>query len=105
MPSIKSLFLALASVLISVAPLHAADETCAACDRKVLIAGEFRHTTARSEIVFAGATPRQSAPFREEIYGKNFSVSVPNLEPGKYTVVLGFAGKPGSPTPASVCST
>ena len=29
--------------------------------------------------------------FREEIYGTNFSVSVPNLPAGKYTVVIGLA--------------
>ncbi|MFM2295884.1 MAG: Periplasmic beta-glucosidase precursor, partial [Verrucomicrobiota bacterium] len=87
----KRILLAAALLIFTSAISQAADETCAACDRKVLVVGEFRHSAHNPEAVFADATPRQSQPYREEIYGQNFSVTVPNLPPGKYSIALGFA--------------
>src|SRR5258708_31584260 len=49
----------------------------------------FPYTTLFRSI--EGATWRGEEAFREEIFGKNFTLSVSSLPAGKYTVVIGFA--------------
>ena len=71
--------------------LQAADEVCGACDRKVLVSGEFSHSSADGAVAITNAPRRGEEAFREEIFGPNFSVSVPQLDAGRYTVILGFA--------------
>jgi len=73
---------------IYIAP--AAEEVCGACDRKVLVSGQFSHRAAHG-IVIEDAPRRGDEAFVEGIFGTNFTVSVPNLEPGKYTAEFGFA--------------
>ena len=67
------------------------EETCVACDRKVLVSGQFEHNRGHDSLAIAGAPRRGEEMFREEIQGGNFTLSVPNLSAGKYTVLLGFA--------------
>ncbi|HTY86661.1 MAG TPA: glycoside hydrolase family 3 C-terminal domain-containing protein [Candidatus Acidoferrum sp.] len=74
------------------APAALADvETCVACDRQVLVQGEFEHNRGRESLAITGAPRRGEEAFREEITGTNFSLSVPNLPRDKYTVVIGLA--------------
>jgi beta-glucosidase len=70
---------------------HGEEETCAACDRKVLVTGGFQHGRGHESLAIEAAPRRGEEAFREEIYGTNFSVTVPNLPTGKYTVVIGLA--------------
>jgi beta-glucosidase len=67
------------------------DETCVACDRQVLVSGQFEHGRGHESLAIIGAPKRCEEAFREEISGANFTVSVPHLPAGKYTVLLGFA--------------
>ena len=69
----------------------AADETCAVCDRKIIVTGEFSHTRAPEGLVIQDAARRADEAFREEISGTNFAVSVQNLPAGTYTLVIGLA--------------
>jgi beta-glucosidase len=67
------------------------DETCVACDRQVLVSGRFEHGQGHENLAITGAPKRREEAFREEIHGPDFTVSVPHLSAGKYTVLLGFA--------------
>jgi len=62
-----------------------------ACDRKVLVSGQFEHGRGHESLAIQGAPRRAEEAFREEIYGSNFSVSVPNLPAGNYIVQIGLA--------------
>ena len=66
------------------------DEVCVACDRKVLISGDFSHRRAWGVTTISGTTWRGAEAFREEIYGTNFTVSVSGLPAGKYTAIIGL---------------
>ncbi len=68
-----------------------ADEICAACDRKVLIGGQVAHGRGHESLAIEGAARRSEEAFREEIHGTHFTLSVPNLDAGSYTVVVGVA--------------
>ena len=67
------------------------EETCAACDIRVLVSGQFQHGRGHESMAIAGAPRRGEEAFREEIYGTNFTLTVPHLPAGEYTVCLGFA--------------
>jgi len=82
--------LAVFTVCLSTAAF-AGEETCVACDRKVLVSGQFEHNRGSDSQAITGAPRRSEEMFREEIQGGNFTLSVPDLSPGKYTVLLGFA--------------
>jgi beta-glucosidase len=69
----------------------AEEEICVACDKKVLISGDFSHRRAWGVTTIEGATWRGEEAFREEIFGTNFAVSVSSLPAGKYTVLIGLA--------------
>jgi beta-glucosidase len=69
----------------------AADETCAVCDRKIVVTGEFSHVIAPEAKVVQGAARRADVAFREDISGKNFAVAVQNLPAGIYILQIGFA--------------
>ena len=66
------------------------DEVCVACDKNVIISGEFSHRRAWGVTTIEGATSRGEEAFREEIYGTNFTLSVSGLPAGKYNVVIGL---------------
>jgi beta-glucosidase len=67
------------------------EETCASCDQTVLVSGEVSHSQADNSVVISGAGQQGEAAFREEIYGKQFTVSVPHLPAGRYTAIIGVA--------------
>src|ERR1035441_9759772 len=79
------------TVCLSTRIAFADEETCVACDRKVLVSGQFEHGRGHESLAVQGAPKRGEEAFREEIYGSNFTVSVPNLPAGKYTVLIGLA--------------
>jgi beta-glucosidase len=83
--------LAALAVCFSTTVALADEETCVACDRKVLVSGQFEHGRGHESVAIVGAPKRGEESFREEIYGANFTVSVPNLPAGKYTVLIGLA--------------
>jgi beta-glucosidase len=66
-------------------------EVCVACDRKVVVSGEVSHGRGHESLAIEGAPRRSEEAFREEIYGTNFTLSVPNLPAGEYTVRVGLA--------------
>ncbi|MGA2175466.1 MAG: glycoside hydrolase family 3 N-terminal domain-containing protein, partial [Verrucomicrobiota bacterium] len=68
----------------------AAEESCAACGRQVSVNGDFAHRKDNASVTIEGAAGNAAA-FREEINGKNFTVSIAHLPAGKYTVVIGEA--------------
>jgi beta-glucosidase len=78
------------TVCLSTSIAFADEETCVACDRKVLVSGQFEHGRGHESLAIQGAPKRGEEAFREEIYGSNFIVSVPNLPAGKYTVLIGL---------------
>jgi beta-glucosidase len=71
--------------------VRAVDEVCAACDRTIIVSGEVSHRRGQDSLTIEGAPRRGEEAFREEVYGTNFTVAIPNLEPGRYTVVVGLA--------------
>ena len=64
---------------------------CVACDKKVLISGDFSHRRAWGVTTIEGATWRGEEAFREEIFGTNFTLTVSDLPAARYTAVIGFA--------------
>ncbi|MGB8368179.1 MAG: glycoside hydrolase family 3 C-terminal domain-containing protein [Limisphaerales bacterium] len=79
------------TVCLSTRIAFADEETCVACDRKVVVSGPFDHGRGHEGLAIEGAARRGEEAFREEIYGTNFTLSVPNLPAGKYTVEIGLA--------------
>src|SRR5579864_8047240 len=73
-------------------PCAKADEqVCANCPREVTVTGEFGHFNAGRDFKIEGAAPERDAAYREEIHVANFTVTVPHLPAGKYTLVIGGA--------------
>jgi beta-glucosidase len=89
---------ALMSLWLRAPAVFAADEICASCGQQVSISGEFAHRKDDASLTVEGVA-NNAAAFREEINGKNFTVSIAHLPAGKYTVVIGevetLAGGPG----------
>ncbi len=83
--------LALFPVCLSIPAARGDEEICVACDRKVLISGDFSHRRAWGVTTIAGATWRSEEAFREEIFGTNFTLFVSDLPAARYTAVIGFA--------------
>src|ERR1017187_1810008 len=85
---------ALFSTIVSVAllglalPIFADDEICGACDKKVMVSGPYDHGT--SDTFLIANAPGNEAAFRDEIHGQNFSLTVPDLIAGKYTIEIGL---------------
>ncbi|HXP61990.1 MAG TPA: glycoside hydrolase family 3 C-terminal domain-containing protein, partial [Dongiaceae bacterium] len=67
----------------------AAEEVSCACNNKVVVIGQFEHRPFDTFLI-AGAAGNEVA-FKDEIKGPDFSCSVPELKPGKYTVEIGLA--------------
>jgi beta-glucosidase len=70
---------------------HGDEEVCVACDRKIVVSGQFAHARGHESLAIEGAPRRGEEAFREEIQGTNFTVSAPNLPSGRYTVRVGLA--------------
>jgi hypothetical protein len=56
-----------------------------------VVSGEISHGRGHESLTIEGALRRSEEAFREEIYGTNFTLSVPDLDAGAYTVVVGVA--------------
>jgi beta-glucosidase len=78
-----------ALILMLPAALRADEENCASCDRLVQLTGTFAHYKAGDSLSIQGAPAGNAPLFREEIWGKDFTLSVAHLPAGKYTVVVG----------------
>jgi beta-glucosidase len=83
--------LALCAGLTSVSIARGSEETCASCDRKIVVTGQFQHARGHESLAIENAPRRQEEAFREEIYGPSFAVTVPHLSAGKYTLLIGVA--------------
>ena len=83
------LILTLAGLMISVSGAFAADEICSACGQDVRVNGEFAHRKDNASVTIAGAPADNAAAFREEINGKNFTVTISHLPAGRYTISIG----------------
>jgi beta-glucosidase len=74
---------------LSVPAAIAADEICASCGQEVRVNGEFAHRKDNASTTIEGATADNTAAFREEINGKNFTVTFAHLPAGRYTISIG----------------
>jgi len=77
------------SLWLSDSVVFAVEETCGSCTYKVIVAGEFTHCKVDSSVAIQSTAGNAADAFREDINGKNFSVSVANLPAGRYTVLIG----------------
>src|SRR5579859_4436935 len=92
------LLLMAAGMWLSAPTASAADEICAGCGQEISVSGEFAHRKDDASLAIEGAS-NNAAAFREEIYGKDFTVTIAHLPAGKYTITIGeaetWAGAPG----------
>jgi beta-glucosidase len=79
-----------AGMWLSAPAASAADETCASCGEEISVSGEFAHRKDDASLTIEGAS-NNAAAFREEIYGKDFTVTIAHLPAGKYTITIGEA--------------
>jgi beta-glucosidase len=93
MPPFISLSILSASVAAAVlcfsSLARADEEVCAACDRKIVVTGQFEH--GASDTFLIANAPGHEAAFRDDIHGANFLLTVPDLPAGKYTLEIGLA--------------
>ena len=83
------LFACLAAMVLSLCfSVRAEDEVCGACDKKLVVSGQFEHGT--SDTFLIANAPGNEADFRDDIHGASFAVSVPDLPSGKYAVEIGL---------------
>ncbi|HTY87227.1 MAG TPA: glycoside hydrolase family 3 C-terminal domain-containing protein [Candidatus Acidoferrum sp.] len=82
--------LVLSGLLIFANAALATDEICASCGAQVTVSGDFAHHKDDASVAVAGADNNAEA-FHEEIYGKNFAVSIAHLAAGTYNIVIGEA--------------
>jgi beta-glucosidase len=84
---------------LAISPSMRADETCKTCTHPLDVIGQFMHFKIGDDQAIQNAAPGEEPAFREEIYGSEFTVSVPHLPAGKYTVIIGeteaFFNEPG----------
>ena len=78
----------LGSLWFSAPAAFAADEICASCGQQVSVSGDFAHRKDNASVAIEGAADNAAA-FREEINGKNFTVTIAHLPAGKYTIAIG----------------
>src|SRR5665213_2862788 len=72
----------------SVPAAFAADEICASCGQDVRVNGDFAHRKDNASVTIEGAA-NDPAAFREDINGKNFTVTITHLPAGRYTLSIG----------------
>jgi beta-glucosidase len=78
--------------------LACADEVYTFNNYQIILSGDFKHSKLQDATI-SGAPASQENNFRREIFGSQFTLSIPDLASGKYQVVLGFvenySGNPG----------
>jgi beta-glucosidase len=79
----------LGSLWVSAPAAIAADEVCSSCGQDVRVNGEFAHRKDNGSMIIQGAPADNAAAFREEINGKNFTVTIAHLPAGRYTISIG----------------
>jgi hypothetical protein len=67
-----------------------ADQVCGVCEQGVDVSRQFTHFEIGDNQDIQGAACDKAA-FREEIFGRNFTIFVSRLSAGKYTVIIGEA--------------
>jgi beta-glucosidase len=67
-----------------------ADEIYTSNNYQVILSGDFHHSKLQNAAI-NGPPVGDENLFQREIYGNEFTVSVPNLDSGRYKVILGFA--------------
>ncbi len=87
---IKPDSLVIAGLLISASATFAADEICTSCGPQVSVSGDFAHHKDNASVAIEGAGANAAA-FREDVNGKNFTVTLAHLPAGKYTITVGAA--------------
>src|SRR5215469_3585295 len=80
----------LTSPWLSASAAFAAEEICSSCGQQVGITGEFGHLKNDASVTVEGAGDNARA-FREDVNGKNFTVTISHLPAGKYTISIGEA--------------
>ena len=78
----------LTSLFICASAVFAADEACTTCGGRVAITGDFTH---RREPPDPPIPNGLAEAYREDINGPRFTVTVSNLPPGRYTIIIGAA--------------
>jgi beta-glucosidase len=84
------LFASIVGLWLSAPAAFAADEICASCGAQVSVTGEFAHHKDDASVAIDGAGANAAA-FREDVNGKNFTVTIAHLPAGKYTITIGEA--------------
>lgn len=72
-------------------PARANQESCTSLGRTVEVSGSFSHYKIAGGPAISGANPGEAAAFQEEIWGSNFTITVPRLPAGRYSVIIGAA--------------
>jgi beta-glucosidase len=83
-------FVVLAALAFTICrPIHA-DEVYTSNNYQIILSGDVNHSRLQDAFISGVPTGLKNL-FRREIFGSEFTISVPNLVPGKYKVILGFA--------------
>jgi beta-glucosidase len=88
---VKSVWMPVVCAAAFLGHAFATEETCAVCDRAISVTGDFTHRPTPADQAVQGANWHTGDAFSDEIFGKNFTVSVLNLPAGRYTLVIGLA--------------
>src|SRR4029079_6569111 len=64
------------------------EEVCGTCGSAVRVTGTFAHRKERPSLAIEGAGSN-SAAYREDINGQEFTVTIAALPAGKYTITIG----------------
>jgi beta-glucosidase len=80
----------LVSLWLAASTAFASEEICSSCSQQVGISGEFGHRRSDTSVTVEGAGDNARG-FREDVNGKNFSISISHLPAGKYTITIGEA--------------
>ncbi|HSY43724.1 MAG TPA: malectin domain-containing carbohydrate-binding protein, partial [Candidatus Acidoferrum sp.] len=80
---------ALACFGFTVCYLAHADEIYTSSNYQIILSGDFNHSKLQDATI-SGAPAGKENLFRWEIFGNQFTLSIPDLTSGKYQVILGF---------------
>jgi len=74
---------------LATSSVQAADEICGSCDQQVSVTGGFAHRKEIPSVVIEGTG--DSAAYREDVNGTNFTVTIAHLPADKYTITINAA--------------
>ena len=80
--------LLLGGILLIRPAVRAADEVCTSCGPEVSLSGNFAHRREGPRVNITGAGNNVAA-YREDVDGSDFTVTIPGLPAGKYTITIG----------------